>query len=239
MLFGRKKPGFVLVEPVRDEKVIPGREAGDGQQPLADGEKPELMEYLASLPDVDDPFEGIESEVEEEPEEKPLTEAQKLAAYIRLRSQAACITGRKALEQEIENFDALIVECSEDETCRDIKTVQGNKDLYYYSTESMSDNYAKIASLVEEKDLPETIAQMVRFNCKTYPVPTPWSYFNKHPYFATDPQLERAKEVMDSDERYKDIRLFENSQGKRFFYADSIMSERYAKALAEDEPYTD
>lgn len=229
MLFGRKKPGFVLVEPVRDEKVIPGRE---------EGEKPELMEYLASLPDAEDPFAGIEPETEPE-EEKPLTEAQKLAAYIRLRSQAACLTGKAALKEEIENLDALIEECGEDDTCRDIRTVHGNKDVYYYSSESMSDNYAKIASLVEEKNLPETIAQMVRFNCKTYPVPTPWSYFNKHPYFATDPQLERAKEVLYSDERYKDIRLFENSQGKRFFYADSIMSERYARALAEDEPYTD
>ena len=55
MLFGRKKPGFVLVEPVRDEKVIPGRE---------EGEKPELMEYLASLPDAEDPFAGIEPETE-------------------------------------------------------------------------------------------------------------------------------------------------------------------------------
>lgn len=241
MLFGRKKPGFVLVEPVEDGKIIPSPvEAGTGEAVLeqsADGEKPELMEYLASLPEAEDPFADVKGA--EQPEEEPLTEAQKLAGYIRLRSQAAVLSSSKGLKAEIENFDDLIKECGEDEACADIKSVQGNKDIYYYSSQNMSDNYAKIASLVEEKNLPETIAQMVRFNCKTYPVPTPWAYFNEHPYFATDPQMERAADVLKTSEQYQDIRLFTNSRGVRYFFADSVMSERYARALAEDEPYTD
>ena len=38
------------------------------------------------------------------------------------------------------------------------------RQVYYYSNANMSDNYARIAMLVEEKNLPKTIAEMVRFS---------------------------------------------------------------------------
>lgn len=53
----------------------------------------------------------------------------------------------------------------------------------HYSNGNMSDNYAMIAMYVEEKDLVVTIAEMVRFNAKTYPAPTPVNYFEKHRIF--------------------------------------------------------
>ena len=127
----------------------------------------------------------------------------------------------------------------EDESCRDIAQAQGAKDLYYYSRNNMSDNYAMIAVLVEEKDLPETIAKMVRFNCRTYPLPTPITYFERHPYYASLPQIERAIDVLKRESKYEDIQVFENSEGVRYFYAEGIMSRKYAKALAETEEFTD
>lgn len=223
MLFGRKKPGFVEYEPADESECE---------------EKPELMEYLHSLPDVEDIYEDAAEEPDEE-EETPLTEVQKLAGYIRIRSASSCITSEKSLIEEVENYEELIEELKTDETCGDIKSVKGNKDIYFYSSQNMSDNYAMIASLVEEKDLVETLASMTRFNCKTYPVPTPLVYFERSPYLATPAQLDRALSVMSQNESYSDIKVFENSKKLKYLYSEELMSERYAKALAEDEEFTD
>ncbi len=244
MLFGRRKPGFVQVE-----KREPESQASDHREQEAmlpeDGqavgseqgeEKPELMAYLAALPDAEDPFPEAEEEAEEEEE---LTPARELADYIRIRSGAAQVTARAALQSEIEDFAERMEALSEDESCRDITQAQGAKDLYYYSRNNMSDNYAMIAVLVEEKDLPETIAKMVRFNCRTYPLPTPITYFERHPYYASLPQIERAIDVLKRESKYEDIQVFENSEGVRYFYAEGIKIGKYAKALAETEEFTD
>ena len=72
--------------------------------------------------------------------------------------------------------------------------------------ESMANNYAMIAMLVLEKDLARTVAQMVRFNCKTYPSPTPLYHFMRSPYNYTKPQLEQALRVLKRGEDTQDIK---------------------------------
>ncbi len=230
MLFGRRKPGFTEVVPVDEQ----GEELIDSTQ---SSEKPELMSYLDSLPEVEDGFSDIE--VEEEVEEVELTEAQKLAGYIRTRTAATTLTSLSLLQEEVENFEELLNEIKEDETCSDILCVQGSKDVYYYSSLYMSNNYAMIASLVEEKDLARTIATMVRFNCKTYPAPTPIDYFEKQPYFSTIPQIDRALSLMKDKEEYQDIKEFINNKNVRHFYSSDGLSDRYAKSLAEVAEFTD
>ena len=68
-----------------------------------------------------------------------------------------------------------------------------------------SPTYAMIAMLVYEKDIPYTIAHMVRFNCKTYPAPSPVEYFTRHPFSYTKPQLDHAIHMIQQKEAYKDI----------------------------------
>ena len=58
----------------------------------------------------------------------------------------------------------------------------GAKDTYYYSSANMSDNYAMIAQLIEDKDLCVMVAEMVRFNARVYPSATPLQYFRRSPY---------------------------------------------------------
>lgn len=236
MLFGRRKPGFIQEEEVKPDKT--GQE-GQAEAVQDKKDKPELMEYLNSLPEAEDPFPSIEEETKGEEVQEERTPAQELADYIRIRSAAAQVTAKSALEAEIEDFSQRMEALLQDETCKDIACTKGAKDEYYYSRETMSDNYAMIAALVEEKNLPETIARMVRFNCKTYPLPTPFHYFERHPYYATMPQIERAVDVLSREPQYQDIRVFTNSENAKYFYAEGIMSERYAKALAETEEFTD
>lgn len=236
MLFGRKKPGFVTIE-VEEEQVPAQKAEEDDGEPVREEGKQDLLSYLVTQPDGEDEFGDLPAGEPEE--EKELTEAQKLAGYIRARSQGAQLTAHQALKEEVDGLEGLLEEMKADETCQDIASVQGNKDVYYYSQLNMSNNYAMIASLVEEKNLVETIGRMVRFNCKTYPAPTPLSYFERHPYFSTMPQIQRAIALIETDPEYSDIHRIVNSQNVEFLYSDLHMTERYARALTEEEAYTD
>ena len=254
MLFGRKKPGFVQV-------VTTGVEAENAAETIetaetAKNEKEEnLLDYLTSLPDAEDPFEGLaagegagsgkgaaagdamgsgQPEAAKEP-----TRTQKLAEYIRLRSAAAHLTPYQALLAEDPEVDSLLAQMSTEEGCGDIALAKGEKDVYYYSSENMSANYAMIAVLADEKDLVRTMAQMARWNCKTYPVPTPLTYFEQHPYFATKPQIDRAAMLLGQKEEYSDVKLIHNSLGRGYLFSTEYMSEKYARALAEPDEYVD
>ena len=175
------------------------------QQAAAEGKTVDLFDYMDSLPEVEDPFPPSEPEPEAppEPERKP---GELLAEYIRERSRAAQLTARKALEAEEPQLDEMLEEVHGLESCADIRSVKGSKDEYFYSDEIMANNYAMIAMLVLEKDLARTVAQMVRFNCKTYPSPTPLYHFMRSPYNYTKPQLEQALRVLKRGEDTQDIK---------------------------------
>ena len=202
------------------------------QQDDQEGKTVDLFDYMDSLPDVEDPFPPSEPEPEPEPqpERKP---GELLADYIRSRSTVAQLTPRKALEAEEPQLEEMLAEIHSLESCADIKSVQGSKDEYFYSDEIMANNYAMIAMLVLEKNLARTVAHMVRFNCKTYPSPTPLYHFMRSPYNYTKTQLEQALRVLKADKDTQDIRTVESFNGVLYMYSTDIMSERYAKALAD------
>ena len=259
-LFGRRKPGFSKEVELKPEE-IPG-EFSDALDPAVNkdldnpkaeklayqhnaehvingeqastAEKPDLLDYLESLPDVEDPFPPSEPEEEVPVEAVEKRPAQVLADFIRKRSAAAALTAKKSLMEEAENMEALIAAMAQDEDCKDIRHIDGQKDVYYYSEENMANNYAMIAALIEDKDVCRTIAEMVRFNCKTYPTPTPMVYFERHPYYLTAVQIKQALATMGRKPEYADIHVFETEHGNvPYLYANSVMTLRYAKALAE------
>lgn len=198
----------------------------------AEEAKPDILDYLESLPDVEDPFPP--SEPEEVVTEPQQTDAQILADYIRDRSGHALLTAKSLLLKEDENMAELLSQMAEDETCSDIRTIDGQKDSYFYADTRMTNNYAMIAVLVEEKDVPLTIARMARFNCKTYPSPTPIYYFQKHPYYLTKPQIDQAMRILEQTPDFADIKWFHTESGNvLYFYSEQHMTRKYAYALAE------
>ena len=191
-------------------------------------EKPELIDYLESLPEVDVPFQPF-------PEDEPVvvpqkTEAQALAEELRQRSKDAQLTAEKALRAAHENWEELLSGLQGE---ADIVFIKGEKDRYFYSNRYMTDNYARIAMLVEEKNWPHTIAEMVRFNCKTYPASTAYTYFMEHPYYLTRPQLERALAQVFRDPQYADIAMVNAANGEPYLYSRLFFTDRYGKALAD------
>ncbi len=252
-LFGRRKPGFskeVKLKPSEipdyfsddvdpaihkelDNPKLEKREMEEKAEQVISGEKPDLFEYMESLPDVEDPFPPSAPEPELPPEPEK-TKAQLLADFIRERARSALITPKQLIVQEEEgDAEALIAEMLADETCADIRTVQGKKDLYFYSDEVMANNYAKIAMLVIEKDDARTVAEMVRFNCKAFPTPTPVYYFARQPFFLDKEQMKLVIAHMHEDPQYQDIRECTAAiNGEPYLYSIDLMSEKYAKALA-------
>ena len=131
-------------------------------------EKPQLLDFLAAAPEAEgDPY--ADQPTVTAPELPKLTPAQELAGYIRSRSAAALVTSHALLVSEVENADELLAQMPEDPQCADIVSRAGAKDAYYYSSANMSDNYAMIAQLIEDKDLCAMVAEMVRFNARVYP----------------------------------------------------------------------
>ena len=202
------------------------------EAPAQDESKPDLVEYLKSLPDVEDPFAPFpEDEVINVPEEK--NDSEHLADYIRMRSAHSELSSRKMLIAECEDDGVLLKQMLEDNAGKDICCVKGEKDEYYYSSLNMETNFAMIAMLVEEKDIPRTVAHMVRFNCKTYPASTPYRYFYQYPYHYTKQQLTRAIEILARDEQYADIVTTKAFNGVPYLFSTKYFSLRYGQALAD------
>lgn len=215
--------------PIMNEELrnpLPESTPGEAEQ-----EKPDLFDYLESLPDVEDPFEPSEPEPKEEPMEK--SDLQLLAEFIRARAAAGLITPKSTLIQEDPELEAVLSELAQSEDYSDIRTEQGQKDIYYYSTPVMAVNYAHMAMLAEEKDYCRTIADIVRRQCKIGPACTKVYFFTAHPYNMTRVQIDATLTLLRRREEYQDIRETTAFNGERFLYSADILSDKYAKALAD------
>jgi hypothetical protein len=193
-------------------------------------EKIDLVDYLNEL-DIEDLDESELEELEKFVIEK--SDEELLADFIRERSMGALLTSKAFLKEEDENIEEILQKLNEDENCKDITKIEGSNDIYYYSNKFMSENYAMIAMLVADKDLARTIAEMVRWNAKTYPCATPIYYFKNSPYYYKNEEIEVSISNIKGDEKYSDIGELTTGNNVRYLYSTLHISEKYARALAE------
>ena len=204
----------------------------------ADAAKPELLDFLPAEPEAENnPF--ADQPTKTAPELPELTPAQELAGYIRSRSAAALLTPHALLLTEVENADELLAQMPADPQCEDITTRKGAKDTYYYSTANMSDNYAMIAQLIEDKDLCVMFAEMVRFNARIYPSATPLKYFQRSPYGLAPEEIEQTWKTMQGRPEFSDIEELTNNQNERFLFSTQHLTRRYAKAISDVDDFCD
>ena len=210
--------------------VPEGTEAADA--------KPELLDFLAAAPDAEnDPY--ADQPTKTAPELPELTPAQQLAGYIRSRSAAALVTAHAQLISEVENADELLAQMPQDPQCEDIVSRTGAKDTYYYSSANMSDNYAMIAQLIEDRDLCVMFAEMVRFNARIYPSATPLRYFQRSPYGLAPEEIEQTWKTMQGRPEFADIEELTNNQNERFLFSTQYLTRRYAKAISDVDEFCD
>ena len=210
--------------------VPEGTEAADA--------KPELLDFLAAAPDAEnDPY--ADQPTKTAPELPELTPAQQLAGFIRSRSAAALVTAHAQLISEVENADELLAQMPQDPQCEDIVSRTGAKDTYYYSSANMSDNYAMIAQLIEDRDLCVMFAEMVRFNARIYPSATPLHYFQRSPYGLAPDEIEQTWKTMQGRPEFADIEELTNNQNERFLFSTQYLTRRYAKAISDVDEFCD
>lgn len=200
--------------------------------------KPELLDFLAAAPDAEnDPY--ADQPTKTAPELPELTPAQQLAGFIRSRSAAALVTAHAQLISEVENADELLAQMPQDPQCEDIVSRTGAKDTYYYSSANMSDNYAMIAQLIEDRDLCVMFAEMVRFNARIYPSATPLRYFQRSPYGLAPEEIEQTWKTMQGRPEFADIEELTNNQNERFLFSTQHLTRRYAKAISDVDDFCD
>ena len=200
--------------------------------------KPELLDFLAAAPDAEnDPY--ADQPTKTAPELPELTPAQQLAGFIRSRSAAALVTAHAQLISEVENADELLAQMPQDPQCEDIVSRTGAKDTYYYSSANMSDNYAMIAQLIEDRDLCVMFAEMVRFNARNYPSATPLRYFQRSTYGLAPDEIEQTWKTMQGRPEFADIEELTNNQNERFLFSTQYLTRRYAKAISDVDEFCD
>ena len=200
--------------------------------------KPELLDFLAAAPDAEnDPY--ADQPTKTAPELPELTPAQQLAGFIRSRSAAALVTAHAQLASEVENADELLAQMPQDPQCEDIVSRTGAKDTYYYSSANMSENYAMIEQLIEDRDLCVMFAEMVRFNARIYPSATPLRYFQRSPYGLAPDEIEQTWKTMQGRPEFADIEELTNNQNERFLFSTQYLTRRYAKAISDVDEFCD
>ena len=228
----------VIAAVERETAELAAKQAAEAAPEAADAAKPELLDFLAAEPEAEnDPF--ADQPTKTAPELPELTPAQELAGYIRSRSAAALLTPHALLLTEVENADELLAQMPADPQCEDITTRKGAKDTYYYSNANMSDNYAMIAQLIEDKDLCVMFAEMVRFNARIYPSATPLKYFQRSPYGLAPDEIEQTWKTMQGRPEFADIEELTNNQNERFLFSTQHLTRRYAKAISDVDDFCD
>ena len=116
----------------------------------------------------------------------------------------------------------------------DIAVLEGSQ-VYLYSTDHMSDSFARWAFLAAENDDVATLVENARTESKIYPRPLKASSLKNRPVFMTDERIDAAFATAQESGLYPDIKTCSASNGDVYFYSTDYLSDAQAKALAEWE----
>ena len=121
--------------------------------------------------------------------------------------------------------------CQED----GVKSIEGNKGLYFYASPWVSDNYAATKMRIDEEDYFTLIVKQVRYESKIYPRTTFIEQFLQSPYNIEKDTLNIIIESIEKDPDYEDIREISASNGDIYLYSTNSLEAAHAQYLAEWE----
>jgi hypothetical protein len=167
--------------------------------------------------------------------------AKRAAAAIRERSaNSQLISGSEILDllnaehltpldagQDIHGFFTQLVDGHED-----LHGLSGTGSLWYYSSDHMTEAYAKIMFHQQEGPL-RLIAETVRQNASTYRKPVPLDIFTRPPFNLTHDQVLRSLATMTETESYGDIARTTTSASGIYLYCKTHLEADHAAMLAE------
>jgi len=134
-------------------------------------------------------------------------------------------------ENHKSQFEVIFRQCIEKN--EDLKEIsERNGTLYYYSTQSVGETYAKILLKMRENPF-SLIAEIVRENSEIYPRPIPLEIFKESPFDLTHEEILAFLNKMAEQEEYQDIAQTTTSVGTIFLYSTRYLEPLYASSLAE------
>ena len=161
-----------------------------------------------------------------------------LASFVRTRTREARLTragdlAGEPLRLETAAARRLLARLGAGGGFSDIAVIETGKDAWYYSSASMTAQYATLMARVAERDLVRLVAETVREASRLYPRPTAVQVFLAAPYGVSPKELERVYDELGRDPRYADIRECRVSTGARYLYSDRHLTAEHAQGLAE------
>lgn len=131
------------------------------------------------------------------------------------------------------DLSSLLDVLGQDANGADITCVQGAEEAYFYSTQTMTANYADMCVQVVENNICRAIAETVRFDCRTYPRPYKVAMLTQPPYRFESQQIAAALTAMETHPDYADIRTVESSNAEPYLFSERFMSYGKAYGLCE------
>lgn len=170
--------------------------------------------------------------------QEPASPESIVADFIRQHSASGQLVARSVFLQPPysvpeTDLSALLDALCQDANNADITRVQGAEDVYFYSTQTMTANYADMCVQVVENDICRAIAEAVRFDGRTYPRPYKVAMLTQPPYSFESQQITAALTVMETHPDYADIRTVESSNAEPYLFSERFMSYGKAYGLCE------
>ncbi|WP_213134861.1 YdhW family putative oxidoreductase system protein [Citrobacter sp. FP75] len=170
--------------------------------------------------------------------EEPVTAESIMADFIRQHSASGKLVARSVFLQPPYSMPetdlTLLLDAMREQPCgADITCVQGAEDTYFYSTQTMTANYADMCVQVVENDICRAIAEAVRFDCRTYPRPYKVAMLGQPPYHFEPQQIAAALTAMETHPDYADIRVVEASNAEPYLFSERFMHYGKAYGLCE------
>lgn len=170
--------------------------------------------------------------------QEPASPESIVAEFIRQHSASGQLVARSVFLQPPYSVPETDLTVLLDTLCQgangaDITCVHGAEEAYFFSTQTMTANYASMCVQVVENDICRAIAEAVRFDCQTYPRPYKVAMLTQPPYSFGDQQVAAALSAMETHPDYADIRTVESSNAEPYLFSERFMSYGKAYGLCE------
>lgn len=117
--------------------------------------------------------------------------------------------------------------------CDDIVTLVGKHSYYLYSTDRMTDAYARWAFLAREDDRVLTFVECVRDESRKYPRPMEASSLTNEPFKLSAEEIDELWQTVRDSGAYPDLDTITASNGDVYYFSTNYLTPAYAASLAE------
>lgn len=117
--------------------------------------------------------------------------------------------------------------------CDDIVALVGKHSYYLYSSERMTDAYARWSFLASEDDRVLTFVECVRDESKKYPRPMEAASLSNEPFGLSREEIDELWQTVRESGAYPDLDTVTASNGDVYYFSTEYLTPAYAASLAE------